>query len=124
MPLERLHYSACRKRAPGKPADRHEQNASFTMLDRLAEHLRSRDVVHDTERGRDPVDGSKQEGTVWLQLCVSALVSSHLGAYPHAGPGPAIWIRCLVDRTLTMQLPPIASHRLLARSRPAGSARR
>lgn len=81
------------------------------VLDRLVEHLRSRDVVHDGQERPVAIlwTDPKQE---WMDLAATLRDRLDeflmLGAYdPHARTGPAIWIRCLVDRTLAdSQLPP------------------
>ncbi|OFW17360.1 MAG: hypothetical protein A3F70_01790 [Acidobacteria bacterium RIFCSPLOWO2_12_FULL_67_14] len=84
---------------------------SPTVLDRLVEHLRSRDVVHDGQERPVAIlwTDPKQE---WNGL--AATLRERLGEFvtlgsydPHARTGPAIWIRCLVDRALNdPQLPP------------------
>jgi len=81
-----------------------ENASSFTVLDRLVEHLRSRDVAHDGQERPIAIlwTDPKQE---WFGLAATMRDRLDefvmLGAYePHARTGPAIWIRCLVDRTL------------------------
>ncbi|HWW87189.1 MAG TPA: BREX-1 system phosphatase PglZ type B [Vicinamibacterales bacterium] len=81
-----------------------ENAPSITVLDRLVEHLRSRDVVHDGQERPVAIlwTDPRQE---WNGL--AATLRERLGEFltlgsydPHARTGPAIWIRCLVDRTL------------------------
>lgn len=80
------------------------------VLDRLVEHLRSRDVAHDGQDRPNAIlwTDPKHE---WMGLAAALRDRLDefviLGPYePHARTGPAIWIRCLVDRTLSEpQLP-------------------
>jgi hypothetical protein len=88
-----------------------ETAASSTVLGRLVEHLRSRDVAHDGQERPVAIlwTDPRQEWSglaATLRERVGEFLT--LGSYdPHAKSGPAIWIRCLVDRTLTdPQLPP------------------
>ena len=82
-----------------------------TVLDRIIEHLRSRDVVHDGQARpvailwTDPKEEWRGLSAAFRDRVEEFLV---LGSYePHARSGPAIWIRCLVDRTLDEpKLPP------------------
>ena len=82
-----------------------EPSVSATVLDRLIEHLRARDVATDGQERPAAVlwTDPKAEWRTLIEL-MQARVEELLvlGDYkPEARTGPAIWIRCLVDRALT-----------------------
>ncbi len=75
-----------------------------TVLDRLIEHLRAKNVVHDGQERpvailwTDPREEWKSLTGLLRERLEEFLV---LGPYePHARIGPAIWIRCVADQTL------------------------
>ena len=77
---------------------------SVTVLDRLIEHILSRDAMHDGQERpvailwTDPKEEWKSLTGLLRERLDEFLV---LGPYdPHLRAGPAIWIRCLVDQTL------------------------
>lgn len=74
------------------------------VLDRLIEHLRAKNVMHDGQEPpvailwTDPKEEWKSLTGLLRERLEEFLV---LGPYePQARIGPAIWIRCLVERTL------------------------
>jgi len=78
--------------------------APLTVLDRLVEHLRSRNVVHDGQERPVAIlwtDPREEWSGLAATLREQRAEFLTLGAYdPNSRTGPAIWIRCLVDRTL------------------------
>lgn len=81
-----------------------ESSAPVTVLDRLIEHLRAKDVAIDGQERPVAIlwTDPKAEWRAVIEL-VQARVDELLvlGPYrPEARTGPAIWIRCLVDRAL------------------------
>jgi len=78
---------------------------SQAVLDRLIEHIRARDVDFDDQMRPVAILWTDPKGE-WLPLANSMLTQAKelliLGEFaPDRRTGPAIWIRCLVDGTLT-----------------------
>jgi len=80
-------------------------STSPTVFDHLIEHIRARDVDFDDQARPVAILWTDPKGE-WLPLANSMLPQMEelliLGKFaPDRRTGPAIWIRCMVDKTLT-----------------------